>query len=565
MALAADPSDRSLETSPQEDSMSTQQSHRSVVSDDDGPAPTRRARESHARAWDGRGAGFVTKLVLMALVNALGLAAAWSAFVNGAWLVLTVMVVLLVVADWVYFSRRQVPLKYLFPGLAFLAVFQLFTIGYTGYVALTNYGTGHNVTKSQAVDALLSQNEKKVADSPSYPLTIVERDGALGFAIVQDGTARVGAADVPLEAAPDATVAGGVVTAVPGWQVVPKGAVLSDPALADDVLALRVPISDDAEAGSIRTGDATTGAVYRSVLQRDADADTLTNTDTGVVYHATSDGQFVADDGTALPVGWRVFVGLDNFGRAFTDTTYSGPLLKITAWTFAFAFLSVVVSFFVGLLLALVYNDPRVRGRAVLRTLFILPYAFPAFLSALLWRGMLNANPDYGIVNKLFFFGARIEWLDSPTLAKLSLVLVNLWLSYPYWFLVCTGALQSLPDDVQEAARIDGAGRTRTFRSITLPLLLVSTAPLLIASFAFNFNNFTLIYMLTGGGPRFTDTSAVLGHTDILISMVYQISGVSGGRADYGLASALSLIIFVIIGVISALMFRRTRQLEEVN
>lgn len=544
--------------------MTTEQSLTAAVVGDE-PPPTRRSRQSHARAWDGLGFGFLAKLALMALVNALGVAAGWSAYVNGAWVLLGVMVGLLVVADWVYFSRRRVPLKYLFPGLAFLAVFQLFTIGYTGYVALTNYGTGHNVTQAQAVDALLSQNEKKVPDSPTYPLTIVEQGGALGFAIVQDGVAAVGTADQPLAAAPDATVADGVVTAVPGWHVVPKNQVLSDPALADEVLALRVPISDTAEDGSIRTGDATIGSVYRSVLVYDEAADTLTSTETGVVYRATDDGQFVAEDGTALPVGWRVFVGFENFTKAFTDDTYAGPLLKIALWTFVFAFASVVVSFFFGLVLALVYNDPRVRGRRVLRTLFILPYAFPAFLSALLWRGMLNANPDYGIVNQLFFFGARIEWLDDPTLAKVSVILVNLWLSYPYWFLVCTGALQSLPGDVQEAARIDGAGRWRTFQSITMPLLLVSTAPLLIASFAFNFNNFTLIYMLTGGGPRFTDTSATLGHTDILISMVYQISGVAGGRADYGLASALSIIIFVIIGVISALMFRRTRQLEEVN
>ncbi|MCR6646723.1 MAG: ABC transporter permease subunit [Cellulomonas sp.] len=544
--------------------MTTEQSLTAAVVGDE-PPPTRRSRQSHARAWDGLGFGFLAKLALMALVNALGVAAGWSAYVNGAWVLLGVMVGLLVVADWVYFSRRPVPLKYLFPGLAFLAAFQLFTIGYTGYVALTNYGTGHNVTQAQAVDALLSQNEKKVPDSPTYPLTIVEQDGELGFAIVQDGAAAVGTADQPLAAAPDATVADGVVTAVPGWQVVPKNQVLSDPALADEVLALRVPISDTAEDGSIRTGDATIGSVYRSVLVYDEAADTLTDAETGVVYRATDDGQFVAEDGTALPVGWRVFVGFENFTKAFTDDTYAGPLLKIALWTFVFAFASVVVSFFLGLVLALVYNDPRVRGRRVLRTLFILPYAFPAFLSALLWRGMLNANPDYGIVNQLFFFGARIEWLDDPTLAKVSVILVNLWLSYPYWFLVCTGALQSLPGDVQEAARIDGAGRWRTFQSITMPLLLVSTAPLLIASFAFNFNNFTLIYMLTGGGPRFTDTSATLGHTDILISMVYQISGVAGGRADYGLASALSIIIFVIIGVISALMFRRTRQLEEVN
>ncbi len=544
--------------------MSTQQSFAAAIAGDS-PPPPRRARESHARSWNGLGVGFLAKLGLMAVINALGLAAVWSAFVNGAWVLLGAMVVLLVLADWIYFTRRHVPLKYLFPGLAFLAVFQLFTIGYTGYVALTNYGTGHNVSQEQAVDALLSQNEKKVPDSPSFPLTIVRQGDALGFAVVQGGAAKVGAADQPLELAADATVVDSVVTAVPGWEVVPKGQVLSDAVLADEVLALRVPLTDDAQDGSIRTGDATIGAVYRSVLTYDAAAQTMTNTETGVVYRATDEGRFVADDGTALPVGWKVFVGLENFGTAFTDDTYSGPLVKIVLWTFVFALASVVVSFFFGLVLALLYNDPRVRGRAVLRTLFILPYAFPAFLSALLWRGMLNANPDYGIVNQLFFFGARIEWLDDPTLAKISLVMVNLWLSYPYWFLVCTGALQSLPDDVQEAARIDGAGRWRTFRSITLPLLLVSTAPLLIASFAFNFNNFTLIYMLTGGGPRFTDTSATLGHTDILISMVYQISGVSGGRADYGLASALSLIIFVVIGVISALMFRRTRQLEEVN
>ena len=544
--------------------MSTQQSFAAAIAGDS-PPPPRRARESHARSWNGLGVGFLAKLGLMAVINALGLAAVWSAFVNGAWVLLGAMVVLLVLADWIYFTRRHVPLKYLFPGLAFLAVFQLFTIGYTGYVALTNYGTGHNVSQEQAVDALLSQNEKKVPDSPSFPLTIVRQGDALGFAVVHGGAAKVGSADQPLELAADATVVDSVVTAVPGWEVVPKSQVLSDAALADEVLALRVPLTDEAQDGSIRTGDATIGAVYRSVLTYDAAAQTMTNTETGVVYRATDGGRFVADDGTALPVGWKVFVGLENFGTAFTDDTYSGPLVKIVLWTFVFALASVVVSFFFGLVLALLYNDPRVRGRAVLRTLFILPYAFPAFLSALLWRGMLNANPDYGIVNQLFFFGARIEWLDDPTLAKISLVMVNLWLSYPYWFLVCTGALQSLPDDVQEAARIDGAGRWRTFRSITLPLLLVSTAPLLIASFAFNFNNFTLIYMLTGGGPRFTDTSATLGHTDILISMVYQISGVSGGRADYGLASALSLIIFVVIGVISALMFRRTRQLEEVN
>lgn len=100
---------------------------------------------------------------------------------------------------------------------------------------------------------------------------------------------------------------------------------------------------------------------------------------------------------------------------------------------------------------------------------------------------------------------------------------------------------------------------------MTLPLLLVSTAPLAISSFAFNFNNFTIIYMLTEGGPAMVGNSAGLGHTDILISAIYQVSGVSGGTADYGLASALSIIVFLVVGVISAISFRQTRKLEEVQ
>lgn len=521
--------------------------------------------ESHARGWHGMGWGFVVKLVLMALINAVGIAVAWAAWDVGSWGVLIGIVLLTAFADWIYFSRRRLPGKYLFPGLAFLLVFQLFTMLYTVYVATTNYGTGHNSTQAQAVDALLIQSERAVDDAPTYPLTIVERDGELGFAVVDAaGQPLLGTAEEPLAPVPDATTDGERVTAVPGWEVVDRPRLLGDQELQEEVLALRVPASDAADAGSIRTREGTRATVYRSTLEWDPDTRTMTDTETGVVYSPSDDGRFVSADGTALPVGWIVGVGFENFVRAFTDSNYAAPFWRITAWTFGFAFLTVATSFLLGLAMALVFNDARVRGRSVLRTLFILPYAFPAFLSALLWRGMLNSNPDYGIINDLFFFGARIEWLTDPWLAKVAILGVNLWLSFPYWFLVCTGALQSLPEDLTEAARIDGAGRWRVFQSITLPLLLVSTTPLLIASFAFNFNNFVIIYLLTEGGPRFRDTSAPLGHTDILITMIYQISGVAGGRADYGLASALSIIVFLVVGAISAVAFRRTRKLEEI-
>ena len=326
--------------------------------------------------------------------------------------------------------------------------------------------------------------------------------------------------------------------------------------------ALRVPFSDDPEDGSVRTQDARTGYLYRPALVYDEQNDTMTDAVTGTVYRPNQTGQFEADDGSRLSVGWRVPVGLDNFTTAFADSRYSGPFVKILAWTFVFALLSVVTTFLLGLFLAMVFNDPRMRGRKSYRTLMILPYAIPGFLAALLWSGLLNRR--YGFINDVLLGGVEIGWLTDPWLARLSVLGVNLWLGFPYMFLIATGALQAIPGDVLEAARIDGAGRLRTWRSVVMPLLLVATAPLLISSFAFNFNNFTLIYMLTGGGPRFADASVPLGHTDILISMVYSVSGVDGSAPkNYGLASALSIVIFVIVATISAVAFRQTRRLEE--
>jgi len=315
----------------------------------------------------------------------------------------------------------------------------------------------------------------------------------------------------------------------------------------------------------VRASNFTTAVVYRSVLYYDPVEDTMTNIDTGVVYEAADDGFFRAEDGSILSTGWRVAVGFDNFVKAFSGEN-TEQLAYITVWNFAFAILTVASSFFLGLIMAIIYNDARIKGRKVWRTLFILPYAFPAFLAALLWRGMFNAR--FGIINDWFFNGAYIQWLADPMLAKFTILYVNLWLSFPYWFLICTGALQALNSETLEAARIDGGGPFRIFRSIQLPLLMVATAPLLIASFAFNFNNFTVIYMLTNGDPKFPDASIPLGQTDILITAIFRISGIAAGSsatADYGLASALSIIVFIVIGGISALAFRQTKKLEEVS
>ena len=172
-----------------------------------------------------------------------------------------------------------------------------------------------------------------------------------------------------------------------------------------------------------------------------------------------------------------------------------------------FALMVMAMTFALGLAVAIVMNSDRLKGKTIYRSILILPYAMPGFAMLLLWRDMFNT--DYGLINKLF--GLHVDWFGNPWAARAAVLIVQLWMGYPYMFLVCTGALQSLPEELDEAARVDGASPWRVFRSIKLPLLLVSVAPLLIASFAFHFNNFNVIYMLTRGWPRFPDRQFEIG------------------------------------------------------
>ncbi|MGP7961311.1 ABC transporter permease subunit [Sanguibacter sp. A247] len=519
------------------------------------------AAPHHARDLS---AGFFIKLLLMMLVNAFCVFGIMNAVSAQSWGVLAGTIAILVVVNWVYFSRRTVPGKYLVPGLIFLLVFQVFVMAYTAYVAFTNYGTAHSITRDQAIERIQEYNERQMPDSPTYPLTVLERDGSIYLGIVDGGVAKVGSAESAMAPADDAVVvgegAGARIESLPGYKALSFAELLG---LSEDVTKIRVPWSEDAADGSLRTQNGSTALRNISALDYDDAARTMTNVETGVVYTESDRGSFVAPDGTELQPGWRVTVGGENFVRMVTDGKLAGPFLRTFVWTFAFGFLSVLTTFAAGLLLAVTFNNMKMRSRGWYRAVLILPYAFPGFLSALIWAGMLNTS--FGYINQVLLGGAGIEWLGDPWLAKISIILVNLWLGFPYMFLISTGALQAIPSDIYEAATIDGAGPVRSFRSLTLPLLLVAVTPLLIASFAFNFNNFSLIYMLTAGGPKFVGNEFNLGHTDILISMVYKIAVEAGGTKDYGLASAMSIVIFLIVGVISYIGFRRTRQLEEIN
>ena len=504
--------------------------------------------------------GLIVKIILLGLVDAFGVQALLTLFFLQEWLLFAIAIVVLAAINYIYLSPNALPAKYLTPGLFFLAIFQVFVVIFTGYIAFTNYSDGHNSDKDDAILSIVQVAQKRVPDSPQYQVSVL-RQGPEFFLLVTDpdGEAQLGTNDEPLHGVDAETDATGKATSVDGYETLQLGDVVAN---QDEILALSVPFSDDPNAGSVRTADGINGYVFTSSLIYDETADTFTDTENGTVYTDNGYGSYESDAGTQLTPGWRVNVGIDNFVKAFTNDQVGPPLLRVILWTFVFAILSVATTFALGLFLALVFNDPRIRFKKIYRILIILPYAFPAFLSGLVFAGLLN--PEFGFVNQVFFGGLQIPWLSDPWLAKFSVLALNLWLGYPYMFLICTGALQSIPEELTEAARVDGASPWRVVRSIKLPLLLVSVAPLLIASFAFNFNNFNVIYMLTKGWPRFSDTTLDIGATDIMITLVYKVAFGGGGGRDYGLASAFSILIFIIVATISAIAFKKTRSLEDV-
>lgn len=522
------------------------------------PPPARAMRPAR---FGGSIRGLLWKIALLSVVDAIAVFGLFVLLLQESWVAFGVVLVVTILVNVIYLVPGWLPAKYLAPGLLFLAVFQIFVVVYSGYIAFTNYGDGRNGTKEDAIETILLTAQQRVPDSPTYRLTVLEQFGEYSFLVTDpDGEVFLGSADRPLEPVSGyGTDSTGRADSLPGFTTLAFGDLLQNQTA---ITQLAVPLSDDPNDGALRTSDGSNAYLYLAQLTYDAATDTFVDRD-GTVFRDGGDGAFVNDSGKELIPGWTITVGFDNFITAFTTENIRGPLISVTIWTFVFATLSVASTFALGLFLALVFNKPSMRGKKAYRLIMILPYAFPGFLSGLVWLGLFNQ--EFGYINQVLFGGASIPWLTDPWLAKFSVLFVNLWLGFPYMFLICTGALQSIPEELTEAATVDGARPWAVFRLITFPLLLVSVAPLLISSFAFNFNNFNIIYMLTGGGPRDVSAGVDAGATDILITLVYKVAFGEGTGRDYGLASAFAILIFFIVATVSIISFRQTKALEELN
>lgn len=523
--------------------------------------PPRPPRFGLTAGGTGSTAGIATKIVLLGVVLAIAVWGAFPLIDQERWLLLVCLVAATAAIFWVYLSPRRIPAKYLLPGTLFLIVFQIVPVVYTISTAFTNFGDAHRGSKQEAITAVEGASVKQVPGSVQYVLSIAtDGDAATGdivFLLTDPATKEsfLGT-DKGLSDLPDGDVTKGItgkITAVDGYTVltIPQAG-----ARSQDISSFSVPT----DSGAIKSQGLSRAFEGSPARAYDAGCDCIKDTATGATWTADdSNGLFVNAQGQNLAQGWKVGVGFRNFTDVLSNSVIRSSFVKILIWNFAFAFGVVGFTFALGLLVAMTLNAPGLKGQRIYRSLIILPYAMPAVAMLLVWRDMFNT--DFGLINRLFHLD--VNWFGDAWTARFAVLLVQLWLGYNYMFLVCTGALQSIPADLTEAAEVDGAKPIYAFRTITFPLLLVALAPLLISSFAFNFNNFSAIYLVSEGNP-FPADNPQAGATDILITYTYRLA-FGGAGAQYGFAAAISIFIFLIVAVVSILGFRRTHALEEIN
>lgn len=252
------------------------------------------------------------------------------------------------------------------------------------------------------------------------------------------------------------------------------------------------------------------------------------------------------------------WVGLDNFNQIFTWTgeggsrAFSATFGEILTWTLIWAFFATFSNYFLGMLVAMMINKKGIRLKKLWRTILVLTIAVPQFIS-LLYVSKLFA--DEGLINRFLLEAGWIKqaipfWTDA-TLARVMVILVNIWVGIPYQMLITTGVLMNIPADLYESARIDGARPFQQYVKITLPYMLFVTGPYLLTNFIGNMNNFNVIYLLTGGAP-YTQPYAGAGKTDLLITWLYRLTVTNN---DYKRAAVIGIMVFLVVAVISLIVY----------
>lgn len=257
------------------------------------------------------------------------------------------------------------------------------------------------------------------------------------------------------------------------------------------------------------------------------------------------------------------WVGLENFRALFDSSSILGSTFwSVLAWTIVWAFFATFTNYIFGMILAIVINREETRAKGFWRFCFVLSCAVPSFVSLLIMRTMLQPNGAVNVLlRNLGWIGAdsALPFFTDPTWARVTVIVINIWVGVPYTLLQLTGVLQNIPAEIYEAAKVDGANAVQTFRKITLPYMLYVTTPYLIATFTGNVNNFNIIYLLSGGDPV-TDLASTAGKTDLLVTWLYKLTI---DKQYYNVGAVIGILTFIILALVSLITYRNSKSYKE--
>ena len=504
--------------------------------------------------------GYIINLILVGIGLALLMRVILLMMADGLYPLASALSAITVFLALIYLRRRFTPFRWFAIGIALAMLFTLYPILYTFYLSVTNMGSGHLMTKQQAINRL--EEKLYMPDGgETYGWTLFQSpDGDyMLWLIPEDGPGLLALPGEALEVvAPGERGVGeldeeGIPVSIEGYERLPQNRTVA-------LITALGEIDFGTEPNTVRIRSLREAAELRQKYLYDSDLDAVVDQETDIAYHPV-EGTFTADDGIELTPGFIVNIGFRHFDRFMGNERFREPLMSVLLWNISFAFWSVLVSFALGLVVTLLFEG--LPGSRIIRAVLIIPWPIPVLVSILIWRSMLN--PDLGFVAPILedIFGSSPSWFQDAFWTRIGLIMVNVWLSYPYFYVISAGAIRSIPREIYDAAVVDGAGAWSKFTRITLPLLLRILMPLLIASFTFNFNNFNVIYIFNYGLPAMPNTIVPMGHTDILISFVYRLAFITSNVTDYGLAAAITVMLFVLISIMVIFQARFTNLFKE--
>lgn len=269
------------------------------------------------------------------------------------------------------------------------------------------------------------------------------------------------------------------------------------------------------------------------------------------------------------PTQWFTWIGIENFLTVFVPSETSvfkdlpAALLSTLSWTLIWAVFATFSNYFLGIIVALMINKEDIKFKKLWRTIFVLTIAVPQFISLLSIATLIK---DTGALGQLWLdiFGSKLGFATSQNVlgTKIIVILVNVWIGIPYTILSTTGILLNIPKDLYESSKVDGAGTFTQFMKITMPYIFFVTGPYLITQFVGNINNFNVIFFLTGGDPALSGSSLAVGQTDLLITFLYELI-TSATNPQYGIASTIGIVIFVICSLFSIVMYNKSGSIKQ--